>query len=418
MSTFTADRPRLCESCESCAPARRTPIWGWVCTRCHGYLSVGREVPPIGAPPAPRPAPTLPPESSCRAAVPSRPIAPSPVSSPVAAAPTMRPVAPPMTARPAARAWGRGAAATKTAAAPRGDRPVALATVTAPPPPEPEQTTRAQVVALLRAEPGLATGQVARRLGVSPATARRLIAAARSAGELPPDDRVSLAARAAVIIATAATPLTGAELAARMGCSVREAYSAITSLRRRRDRPAVKLSRPPPGRPLAERIVKIARADPTKLNAEIAAEAGACCTHVSTVLTAARADGRLPPRAPGLAERVLVLLRADPTLKARQIATRIDSTTENVCKAIARLRARGVTWDAPPPPPPAPAPVIDRDRVLAFARATPGLSPTEIGAALGIRGTAVAQHVSRLRRAGLILPLDPARPGTWAAPLE
>jgi hypothetical protein len=57
MTLGTPDRPRTCEH-DACTnpPARNTPVWGWICSRCYGYLSVGLDVPPPGQM-APRRAP-------------------------------------------------------------------------------------------------------------------------------------------------------------------------------------------------------------------------------------------------------------------------------------------------------------------------------------------------------------------------
>lgn len=51
MASDYPQRPAYCEQ-DDCTrqPARNTVSWGWVCTRCYGYLSTGTEPPPTPAP--------------------------------------------------------------------------------------------------------------------------------------------------------------------------------------------------------------------------------------------------------------------------------------------------------------------------------------------------------------------------------
>jgi transposase len=201
MTHGTPDRPRVCEH-DDCVnpPARNTPVWGWVCSRCYGYLVAGLDVPPPGqmAPRRePRPAPPPPPEP---------PPPPVQATTPPPAKPTPRPPPPPKPSRP----------------------------------PQDRSARRARV-AELRGQ-GLTWRRIAAALGISDTTAKadgRAIGAKRP--PRPPPSAPSIYAqqrararqqRVAVLALRAEQRYTEAEIAERVGITIRELQTRLNAARR------------------------------------------------------------------------------------------------------------------------------------------------------------------------------------------
>lgn len=193
------DRPLTCDH-NDCTnrPARNTPVWGWVCSRCYGYLIAGIDVPPPGqmAPrrePQPAPPPKLP-DAPVRATT-----APPPK-------PTPRPSSPPR-----------------------------------PPRPRPDRSARRARVAELRGQ-GWTWQRIAAALGISDTTAKedgRIVGAKRPPRPPPPAPSMYAQQRArakqqrvAVLALRAEQRLTDAQIAKQVGITIRELQTRLNAARR------------------------------------------------------------------------------------------------------------------------------------------------------------------------------------------
>ena len=193
------DRPLTCDhDCCTNAPARNTPVWGWVCSRCYGYLVAGLDVPPPGqmAPrrePRPAPPPKLP-DAPVRATT-----APPPK-------PTPRPSSPPR-----------------------------------PPRPRPDRSARRAKVAALRGQ-GWTWRRIAAALGISDTTAKedgRIVGAKRPPRPAPPAPSIyaqrratAKQQRAAVLALRAEQRLTDAQIAKQVGITIQELQTRLNAARR------------------------------------------------------------------------------------------------------------------------------------------------------------------------------------------
>lgn len=213
----SADRPARCEECSDAAPARNTPLWGWICSRCYGYLSMGKPIPPRSTapyipirrdppeavavqvkpappppappPPPPKPATTTPPKAHPQAApaggkAPSKAattptVKPPPKGKPAAAPPPAKPPKPPPVARIAPPP------PPPAPPPPPEPAPVAPELKPAPIPKPPRPRVDADRLAALLGE-GVTQREAARALGVTSAAIHRSTAALRAAGKIPP----------------------------------------------------------------------------------------------------------------------------------------------------------------------------------------------------------------------------------------
>lgn len=193
------DRPLTCDhnDCTN-SPARNTPVWGWVCSRCYGYLIAGIDVPPPGQM-APRrePQPAPPPK---------RPDPPVRATTAPPPKPAPRPPPPPK-----------------------------------PPRPRPDRSARRAKVAELRGQ-GWTWRRIAAALGISDTTAKedgRVVGAKRP--PRPPPTAPSIYAqqrarakqqREAILALRAEQRLTDAQIAKQVGITIRELQTRLNAARR------------------------------------------------------------------------------------------------------------------------------------------------------------------------------------------
>lgn len=294
------DRPLTCEH-DDCtnSPARNTPVWGWVCSRCYGYLIAGIDVPPPGQM-APRREP--------------------------------QPAPPPKRPDPPVRA---------TTAPPPPPRP--------PPPPKPprprqDRSARRAKVAELRGQ-GWTWRRIAAALGISDTTAKedgRVVGAKRP--PRPPPTAPSIYAqqrarakqqRVAVLALRAEQRLTDAQIAKQVGITIQELQTRLNAARRAgiAIAPHVSARR---ARVLAARTPE--QVERAQLRAERAQE------------RAERAQERARERAERAAHRqvieaqltAIIALRAEQRLTDAMIAERVGISYQQMLARLHMLRARTI----------------------------------------------------------------------------
>ena len=126
---------------------------------------------------------------------------------------------------------------------------------------------------------------------------------------------------------------------------------------------------------------------------------------------------RLPaPPAPGtVTARIADLLHADPAATTYTISTALGIDRNSASALAGKLRAAGMAPPRPPAPAPPPLPrtgTLATD-LIALVHADPGVSVAAAIVSLGSTEASVRTVVDALRRAGALLPHDPARPGLY-----
>ena len=288
------DRPLTCDH-NDCTnrPARNTPVLGWVCSRCYGYLVAGIDVPPPGQ---------MAPRREPQPAPPPKPPAPVQATTAPPPKPTPRPSPPPK-----------------------------------PPRPRPDRSARRARVAELRGQ-GLTWQRIAAALGISDTTAKedgRIVGAKRPPRPPPPAPSMYAQQRArakqqrvAVLALRAEQRLTDAQIARQVGITIQELQTRLNAARRAgiAIAPHVSARR---ARVLATRTPE--QVERARLRAERAQER-------------ARARAERAARRQVVEEQLaaIVALRAEQRLTDALIAERIGISYQQMLARLHTLRARTV----------------------------------------------------------------------------